>query len=73
VADALATLDEDAENVRAWRLYHRVATRFVADTHSGSIVLKNLTADLSPEDFEDVVERLALLYDTLSPPPEPKT
>jgi hypothetical protein len=71
VAEQLGALAEDPENQRAWAIYHRVATRFNADTHAGGVVLAGLTAGWDREDFQDVVERLAVIYDVLSPPPEP--
>jgi hypothetical protein len=32
--------------------------------------MMRLTADLDEEDFEDVIERLSMIYDVLVPPPK---
>lgn len=57
------------ENHHAWTLFHQCATRFLADTHAGGVALARLTADLSAEEFSDLLERFNLLYDVLCPPP----
>lgn len=58
------------ENAEAWRLFHRLGSRFVADTRIAAFVLDRLTADWSDTEVEDVIERLSLLYDVMVPRPE---
>ncbi len=72
VADALAELDEDAENLEAWRVFHRCVTRFSVDTHTTSLLLDGELRGRDPADVPDLMSRLTLLYDILHPPPEPK-
>lgn len=61
------------ENARAWLIFHQTATRFLADVSAGGCALERLTADVGQEEFSDLIERLALLYDVLCPPPAPKS
>lgn len=65
VADRLDGLD--ADNMRAWRLYRDLVSRLAMDLHCGGEVLKRLTATISDDDWPDVWNRLALLYDILQP------
>jgi hypothetical protein len=59
------------ENAEAWRIYRLVASRFAADLHAGGVVLERITADLDPEAFEDLIQRLRILYEVLCPPTTP--
>jgi hypothetical protein len=61
------TLDDD--NRRAWTVFQQVAHRFVVDLHAGGTVLALALADLPASDALACVERLSIIYDTLSPPP----
>lgn len=72
VADAFEDLEDDRENLEAWHLFNRAVNRFTVDAHvAGSVVLK-IAGDRDPESFGDLVERLALLYDVVCPPTQPK-
>lgn len=72
VADALAALEEDPANLRAWRVFQTAVTRFTVDTHTVDRALMVATVDLDAETERDLFERLAVLYDTFHPPPEAK-
>jgi hypothetical protein len=67
VADAQATLDR--ENVEAWDLYGRVCTRFAVDFGVVPELLRQLVDGWRPEDVVDLMERFAVMYDVLNPPP----
>jgi len=69
----LAELDDDADNAEAWALFHRTFTRFTVDTHVASVLLTKLIDSRESEAAMDLVERFALLYDALHPPPEKKS
>lgn len=58
------------ENRDAWALFRQAVNRFTMDTHTVPLVLHRLTADRDGLAFEDMTERLALLYDVLCPPPK---
>lgn len=70
VADALAELEADPANLRAWQIYQQVATRFNADVTATGLVLQRLTAGMDDEEFSDCMQRLAMIYDILQPPVE---
>lgn len=57
----------DADNRRAWTLWQRIAHRLVVDLHAGGQVLAWALADDRPDDALLMVERLAIIYDTLQP------
>ena len=59
----------DADNARAWHLGHVICSRFTGDAHCVGLVLDRLTADLGPDDFADLVQRLTLMYAELNPLP----
>lgn len=61
------------ENQTAWREYRQVVTRFTLETQSVALVLDRITTDLDRDAFEDRIERFAVLFDALCPPPESKT
>lgn len=67
-AQALGSLDEP--NREAWRIFRLLASRFLVDLHAGGHVLDRLTADLDVEQFEDLMQRLRILYDVLCPVPQ---
>jgi len=54
----------------AWSIYRTVATRFVWDGHAAGWALDRLTRDWPVEDVTDLLDRLAVLYDALQPPPQ---
>ncbi len=56
------------ENTRAWSLFHTCASRFLGETHAVGPVFVRLTTDLSAEDFEDMVQRLSVIYTLYFPP-----
>lgn len=70
VADNLARLDDDPENADAWRLFHKLFSRFTVDTHTASVLLEKLIAERDTDDAFDLMDRFTLLYDTLHPPPK---
>jgi len=51
-------------------VYHQVASRFVVDLQAGGTVLALALADLPASDALACVERLSIIHDTLSPPPQ---
>lgn len=57
------------ENVAAWRLYHQLITRFLVDGQMLGTVFDRLTRELDVESFSDTLDRLAVMYDVLQPPP----
>lgn len=63
----------DADNARAWRLFHQLFQRFLVDTQSVGGAFLRLTADLDVDDFEDVMRRLSLIYHIKFPPPRPRS
>lgn len=69
VVDA-ALADLSAENYQAWQLFDRICTRFAIEQRAVGTVLDRLTADLSPDDFEDMVMRFSMLYNIYFPKPK---
>jgi hypothetical protein len=67
---ALTGLDTD--NSFAWTVWQRVAHRVVVELQAGGYVLSLALADLSARDALACVQRLAIIYDILSPAPTPK-
>lgn len=61
------------ENADAWQLFFRVTSRFAADLHCVNAVLARVLDSLDGDEALDLLERLSLIYDTLCPPPEPKS
>jgi hypothetical protein len=60
------------ENAEAWRIFHQVVSRFTHDLQAGGEALRRLTAGVTDvDDYEDLLARLALIYDLLYPPPTP--
>ena len=57
------------ENAEAWAIFVSVARRFVADVHLGAYVLERQLADYTTDDALDILERLSLIYDLVSPAP----
>lgn len=70
VADALASLD--ADNADAWRVYGQCLSRFAVDLGLVPVQFKALVSGRSDADVVDLMERLAVIYDVLSPPPPPR-
>ena len=56
------------ENHEAWALWARMGNRTVVDLHLGGWVLEQVTADMSPKDKLDLLQRLTLIRETLDPP-----
>jgi hypothetical protein len=63
---ALATLDPPS--AEAWEIYGRLGSRFAVDFGLVPDVLRRLVAEWSDDDVLDLVDRLAVMYDTFSPP-----
>ena len=55
------------ENLRAWRVWQQVGTRFAVDFGTGGYHLQKLTEGWPAEEVDDLMARLAVLYDTLHP------
>jgi hypothetical protein len=64
---ALASLDLD--NADAWSVYGQLCSRFAVDFHLAPELMRHLTEGRAADDVIDLVERLAVVYDVLSPPP----
>lgn len=60
------------ENAEAWRLYHSLVSRFVADLGAGAEALRRATSGVADgEAWAELLERLSLIYDLLCPPSTP--
>lgn len=57
------------ENRRAWALSRRVLTRFTFETGCVALALERLTSECDPEDWADLLTRLAIIYDEVNPVP----
>lgn len=57
------------ENLDAWHVFQRLAARVVVETHVGAEVFRRLTEERGPDDVDDLVERLSVIYEWLVPPP----
>ena len=55
------------ENSEAWSLYCRVGARWTRDAGVSSEVFRRLTADVDSEDFADLMDRVLLIHDVVSP------
>jgi hypothetical protein len=53
-----------------WTLYRQAVTRFAFETHSIPLVLERLTVDMDRDEFLDVMERFAILFEIFNPPPK---
>ena len=62
----------DAENLTAWRVYHQTVSRFSHEMRTAAMTLDRLTRDMEGEDFVELTDRLALIFDYLNPPPPEK-
>ncbi len=63
--DALAP-----ENAVAWEVWRLIGSRFCVDFGTAGWALRAVTADWPADDVQDLVQRLALIYDAVAPPPE---
>jgi hypothetical protein len=72
VADQISDLHADRANTEAWDLWRRTMSRFTFDTHTAGLVLAHLESDVTAQTFPELVERFAIIYDALYPPPEQK-
>ena len=66
-----AVEDLEPSNAEAWALFQRLATRFVVDAALVPEMFRRLTEDYSVDDFDDLTERLALIYDIVMPEKKP--
>lgn len=57
----------EPSNAEAWRLFQRLATRFVVDAQLVPELFRRLTEDYAADDFDDLTERLSLIYDLVMP------
>ena len=61
----------DADNTEAWRVYSRITShRWVWDTQSGNWWLGEIFRGLDPDERDELMERVSIIYDTLHPPKE---
>lgn len=56
-----------APNARAWAVWQQIGTRFAVDFGTGGYHLQRLTEGWPAEEVDDLMARLAVLYDTLHP------
>jgi hypothetical protein len=70
VASAYRELAADRDNWAAWRLFCQVSTRFAVEMQCANHVLERLTAGLDDWTFADRLERVAVIYDAISPEKE---
>jgi hypothetical protein len=59
-----------ASNRDIWTLYRQVVTRFAFETHSISLALARITADMDRDEFLDAMERFSILFEIFNPPPK---
>jgi hypothetical protein len=63
----LQALDE--KNADAWQRYHRVVGhRLVWDAQAGNWWFAQVFADVEPDDLDELMQRLRILYDVFQPP-----
>lgn len=67
VQKTYATFHRDPVNVRAWVLFRKLTTRFLFDAQAVGQVFDRLTRDMSPEEYDDTLARVALFYDVFYP------
>jgi hypothetical protein len=60
------------ENVEAWSLYKRMCSRFTYDFHAVPVLLQKAVEDRDAHEAIELTERLAMIYDTVNPPPKKK-
>ena len=58
------------ENQVAWQIWRLIGSRFAMDFGTARWVLDATTRDWPADDVHDLAQRLAVIYDTVSPPPE---
>lgn len=58
------------ENLDAWEVFMKLASRVVVEHHLGSHVFARLTDDYAPDALEDLIERLDRIQHLLVPPPK---
>lgn len=61
------TLDD--ANLDAWQTYHRCYTRFAMDWSLLPFRVQQETAGYEPDAVLDLLDRMALIYGVLQPPP----
>ena len=57
----------DADNVEAWRIYGQCCTRFAVDLGLVPVHFQALIAGMGPDAVDDLMQRLAVIHDVLSP------
>ena len=55
------------ENLDAWRIFQRLASRLVVDARLGPEVFRRLTEEYDGDKVEDVLERLGVIHDIVMP------
>lgn len=64
----------DTANREAWHVFGQVCRRICHDIPGlAAPVMARVVKDKDPEEATDLLERLSLIYDAVSPPPEPKS
>jgi hypothetical protein len=62
----------DPANREAWQLFNQLACRICMDIPGlASPVMARVVSDKDAEDATDLLQRLAVIYDAVRPPPEP--
>ena len=59
----------DADNAYAWGVFHRLYSRLTHDWGLIPIMFTHETADLTPEDVTELVDRLGIIYAAMCPVP----
>ena len=59
----------DADNLEAWAMYGRIQShRWIWDAQCGPWWIGTLFDGLEPEDRDELMDRVSIIYDTLHPP-----
>lgn len=57
----------DDDNCAAWELWLRIGTRAVKDFGLGQFIVTRACEGLAPEDVDDLISRLSVIYDAVCP------
>lgn len=55
------------ENLDAWRIWQRLASRVVTELELGPETFRRLTEDRSPDDVSALLERMAVIHEWVVP------
>lgn len=62
----------DEENREAWLLWTRLGSRFIKDYGLGAWACERAFAGMDPDDVDDRLARLSVIYNTVQPPTTPE-